>query len=606
MKLFNLILLISLNLPSNIAYSCEVMKDYVLTGPSYIDPDYRTYYGGNNEIDIFRLLAQQYVNTNEAENQTNDYNARQISNTQEPHRYIKYSKSAKKFNSHAYEEALQDFTELRNTKQSLIKKLTNLFQTQYSWVKEASTYMIARCQLVLAQKKWDGYSDTSDIDQNMLKKAEESYQLYLREYPDGLYANSAKNIRRKILLLSNREQDLIAELKKLPTPPYININRIDELIRYFDGKIDITKDHPVLIAYKFIIQNQTTADDIPLLKAREQDFSSYPGLLTYLQTYYLYKIEKYQELIDLTANEPITKDIVSLSTQILRARALLHLNKIDDAMTILQKMHQASPEDAIEVEIAYLKINRGDGLWFYGPQNIITKEYTLRYFAYLGFTNEELEKGLDNKDIIGAKRRFIVDELSRRYAFTKDFQKLSSLLVKEEDIKSFFAPLKSSAITLAKDDSNLSALVEMGSFLYQNGISVGNVASPNNQEPMDDNSDALMVTDAITVDNEIYNINKCSTCKQFFERYKNTLSSGCDYFNLAANIAEKTNQRGEDEAKALSYLAVCMKPFMYYYNESSHKKYLDISNSAFKRLKTLYKDSPWVQKAAKTLKEKWK
>ena len=207
MKRYILLSLICFGVSSGQALACAGSPDSLFGRASYIDPDYvapdysYVTYGLHEK---FQQISQNYINVEVAPKTVDDQNARAMSAVQEPSAYTNYLAAAEKFRAMDYDGALKLFTQLKDPKTSFKERFRRWFgRVDYSWVKEASTYMVARCQLIIAQNNWDGYSDpVAAVDQKILKLADASYQHYLTEYPQGLYADSARHISRKIFYLA--------------------------------------------------------------------------------------------------------------------------------------------------------------------------------------------------------------------------------------------------------------------------------------------------------------------------------------------------------------------------------------------------------------------
>jgi hypothetical protein len=472
----------------NIAKSSYEPSDPFFGYASFIDPDYifpdYTQMTSTQKYMLsrilehynYRLKTENDSEKNAAKTQ-NDKSFRDDSEIKDPLNYKKYMEGAALFKKYAYEDALKIFLELRNNVSEI-----NTFQKINSWVREASTYMIARCQLIMAQDKWDGYSNPlENIDLELLETARKSYVIYFNEYPNGLYASSAKNIQRKILKLSGNKdlldeaiQSAITDVFPNGLPPQTHNQNYPEIINELkflsNNTVDLQNHSPILIVYSWLEkQKKPTGNEIYKLEAREKDFFAYPYLFDYIRSLGLYRAEKYQELIDkLTEQEP-ANNLIYLSTQLLRARAYLRLNQSENALQTLTRVHSLSPENYIELEIAYIKINSQDPLWLYSKQSPLRNEKVLRSITQFGLTTQSLEKGLSDKNIAPHLRIFIIDELLRRYLLSKQFQKFSNLIAAEKGT-GIFNEIEKSVKSLSGSVHDVEAYSTIGEFLNNNYI----------------------------------------------------------------------------------------------------------------------------------------
>lgn len=594
MKFKILILFIALKLYTNTIYACCGGDVYFVDAPkSYIE--LFALNGDRDEDDnmphTFYLIVDQYHQLPEAseeedqEKDTNapDLDARKISEETERDDYESYLKGAEQFQRQNYQEALKTFTDLKNDLSSFKTKVKRLLQNNtYSWVKEASTYMIARSKLVMSQHNWDGYSDpVKQVDQDILQSAKASYELYLEDYPNGLYANSARSINRKIFYLSGNQEKLDEELKNLATTAFINhlnlvgdndlLNNINEFVRYFKGNVDITKDHPMLIVYKLLDHEYTlNKSQFESLKRRKNDFQIYPGLFDYIYALQLYQTKQYEELLSSIPQADLTNNLMCLSTEILRVHALVNLGRTDEALLSLLKMIKLHHEDRLEIEIANIKLKDNQGLWLYTNDSPVITPKNLEAIAQLKLTDNELELGIKNKQKIAQdKRQFLVDERARRYLFSRRFKDLE-LLMNQEVGLNWLKPISKAITTLAQFESDPEALVNIGTFIYHNYI---------------------------TPYTYIYNYGELNWKKDdnFIERTSSYVPP-INMFLEAINKIQQTKQRNETEAKALHYIVRCTKCF-----ECEDRCTWGMKNipyysgkEAFQRLHIYYKKSPWT------------
>lgn len=117
-----------------------------------------------------------------------------------------------------------------------------LAQSDDPWLKEASRYMLGRAELNRAQKKaFDeyGFPDLKKVDQAAMVGAEKNVRAYLKSYPAGSYASSARGLLRRIYWMSDRAQELADECEwqlRHPDSPQHNLS-LDEFALEVDGKL---------------------------------------------------------------------------------------------------------------------------------------------------------------------------------------------------------------------------------------------------------------------------------------------------------------------------------------------------------------------------------
>lgn len=111
--------------------------------------------------------------------------------------YSDYLRGARAFYLGDFQEAKQRFTALS--------------QQEQPWLKETSSYLLARVALNQAQAKAvddEGFFDPTKADQAALSEAEQAFAHYLATYPKGLYANSAIGLHERLYLLQGAQDKL--------------------------------------------------------------------------------------------------------------------------------------------------------------------------------------------------------------------------------------------------------------------------------------------------------------------------------------------------------------------------------------------------------------
>jgi hypothetical protein len=116
--------------------------------------------------------------------------------------FASYLTGATAFYEGDYDAALARFTSLQTSTQP--------------WLKDVSRYMVARTQLNRAQHgafNDEGYPDAEKLDKPALEAADQGFKDYLREFPEGRYALSAKGLLRRVYWLADKPQELAEEFE---------------------------------------------------------------------------------------------------------------------------------------------------------------------------------------------------------------------------------------------------------------------------------------------------------------------------------------------------------------------------------------------------------
>ncbi len=209
------------------------------------------------------------------------------------------------------------------------------------WLKDTARYMIARAQLNGASEglydKW-GYRDEKvAIDNAKVKAAEDALNAYLKAYPNGRYAASARGLLRRTYWLGGDFKRLEAEYARLIGETGIVV---PDLIEEIDLKLlpnASTSQHPMILAvmdlirmrgeslgysYKDCCEKPLTADD---LAGQAAVFSKHPALYQYLQAAQAFYVGKNpKEVLRLIPDAAKQKEFshIQFARQMLRGEAL--------------------------------------------------------------------------------------------------------------------------------------------------------------------------------------------------------------------------------------------------------------------------------------------
>lgn len=580
-----------------VALACSGPASTFFAPPSYIDIDYTSpdfseasyYYGPKF---LMRQVMDGYLEN--LEPQPNSAEAKLKKAAEGTKEFTLYQRGAEAFYAADYEAALADFKQVADVDpHSLKDKLARwLGRTgEYSWPREAALYMIARTELVSAQTGWDGYPEEESlkvIDQDKLKAAEAAYLKYLEVYPAGLYANSARNIQRFIYMLQGHpekiEQALKIEIfKDMADDKVMSQSLFDEFLRFHQTPVDVRKDALPLILYAWLRKENLTVQDVDVLEGRRAEFSKMKDVFDYTLALGLYRVQAYQKLLDKLPERPVEKNILSLSSQYLRAMALLKVGKADEAIQALAKMDTASPnEDAINLAIAKIKANAHDTLWLFTNHSPVRNEKILRIMAKTALNDEQLKGALSHPEISGKPHDYLVDEWLLRQMLIRNYAEMNRILLKDAGTK-YFASVRGAIATLAKNSKEPTALLNLARFQYKNAITA---------EFMFHEKEYMVVP-------AMDELGWCKDCESFEGRVQ-TYTPPFVLFQEVANAYKHSSAQSETEAEALHRLVVCFKGYEFQMDcrweqsdWSDDKR--ENGKDFFVRLHRKYPDSQWAK-----------
>ncbi|ODU67414.1 MAG: hypothetical protein ABT11_20225 [Novosphingobium sp. SCN 66-18] len=176
------------------------------------------------------------------------------------------------------------------------------------WIAEAAAYMALRVELNAAQAaSFDEYGDFAGpdkVDKPAIQRARAAIATYLKRYPKGRYAVSARGLDRRALWLSGDLAGLGREYERLlqALPP--DSPELATLIQEIDNKLILQKnaeaavDSPMLLAVIDLMRmRQFDGEEQPPLSAatlagQKGRFAARPDLYAYLQAAHAFYIAK--------------------------------------------------------------------------------------------------------------------------------------------------------------------------------------------------------------------------------------------------------------------------------------------------------------------------
>ncbi|MFQ6594163.1 MULTISPECIES: outer membrane assembly lipoprotein YfiO [Pseudomonas] len=204
------------------------------------------------------------------------------------------------------------------------------------WLKETALYMTARTSLNQAQAEaFDEYGmpKLERVDKSALSNAEEGFLGYLKTYPQGAYATSARGLLRRVYWLAD-DTDKLAEAYAWQLTQATDTQRnasLEELVEEADLKLLMvnrsTVQNPMIQLVTDLMAMR--AHTPPELTREELDgqkgvFANEPAQFDYVQAAYaLYVEHQPDNALKLLPKEvPSSLDYFAFSQQTLRALAL--------------------------------------------------------------------------------------------------------------------------------------------------------------------------------------------------------------------------------------------------------------------------------------------
>lgn len=249
------------------------------------------------------------------------------------------------------------------------------------WVREASTYMLGRVYLNQAQQGFQPYSSQAKPDKARLAQAKEQFKTYLAAYPAGLYAESAQGLFRKIDWLDENyaglaqayggqldsfrrqvpgNEELLAFIDELESK--YPLNRMDE---------DFAWDKPILASLGTLLVMRSPspyqAQDIKpvetylptALAAHEENYSQagLAGLHGYLRLAYSFYIERdFAKVVKSSDAFPAEDGLsnVAFSAQVLRGLSLGAQKHWDGAEKLWLELAKHTQKPGHKIQLQWL------------------------------------------------------------------------------------------------------------------------------------------------------------------------------------------------------------------------------------------------------------
>lgn len=306
---------------------------------------------------------------------------------------------------------------------------SSLIKARDDWLRETALYMIARSELNRSQTgAFGGYGffEIADVDAGAIANADRGFKLYLKKYPTGAYADSARGLLRRVYWLAGDSQKLSAEFANI-----LDRNGTDEerlaLIAEMDDKMvpglvrTQRTDDPMFLAMAMLYRMRDVEYDyfaggklakltLADLERHRSVFADQPELFSYLKAVHAYYVvkepAKVLELIPDAARQD-SFSYLQFSRQALRGMALEALNDPNASgfwrqmLTGANSRHQRA---ALELALA-MNWERGGAVDRVFSANTPIRQQVIRDILLLRVAGPDLLRAqADNNSVVQKER----------------------------------------------------------------------------------------------------------------------------------------------------------------------------------------------------------
>ena len=301
-----------------------------------------------------------------------------------------------------------------NTHYSTANKIyTVLSKVDDAWLKETSQYMLIRTSLNEAYASGMGqYGDVEleKINNTKLKQLFENITAYLKLYPNGQYAASARGFMRRGFWLSGRKDLLANEISwqlNNPKSKFYNLE-MDVLPEEIDRKIfddqpiniKIFNDPFLLATYDLMMMRTSSTEGYkPItwsqLTSQKDIFKKQPELFNYLQAVHLFHVQKKpQDALKLLPQQSSLNNYLELSYAFLKGEIIEKMtpqNASEYWDQLYSKAKNAYQHDLFEAMLSNHLNQKQDVNAFIGKNAKIQQGYFQKRFI-TQFANENTLK----------------------------------------------------------------------------------------------------------------------------------------------------------------------------------------------------------------------
>jgi TolA-binding protein len=249
------------------------------------------------------------------------------------------------------------------------------------WLKETSSYMLGRTLLNSAQRtafgEW-GELSLDKVDKGNLKDAADAFNSYLRDFPQGAYAVSARGLLRRVYWLGGDQTRLAEAFDRALSDSEKGASNVTvlELVQEADAKLlgSVKIDQIQSPRFLAIIDLMSMRSGGPTaiarltlkdLEAQKNRFATNPALYQYLlAAFHVHVDSKPEEALALLPNLPNAQlNYFAFSQQTLRVLAMDQSKQYDAERKLLLQMFPLAkmPLEAeqLQLELATLEVHTG-------------------------------------------------------------------------------------------------------------------------------------------------------------------------------------------------------------------------------------------------------
>ena len=297
------------------------------------------------------------------------------------------------------------------------------------WLREAALYMLGRCQLNYAQRNaFDsyGFPEPEKADPKALQAAEAGFSTYLKEYPAGMYAASARGLLRRIYWFSGQYRKLADEyawqLSHTDSPQH-NLP-LSGLIQEADSKLFAFADparisDPLLLAVSDLMRMRPGEKQLGIADLQRQKplFAKQQVLYDYLLAACQYYVRKdaAAALQHLTDTTPENMGYLGFSRLMLRGLALESAGKYAEARMLWLKLARTAKKplqgETVQLALAINYEQRAELEPVFAPGSLITEPAIRTVLIRNGASGELLRSIIAARDTSKPERRIALHTL---------------------------------------------------------------------------------------------------------------------------------------------------------------------------------------------------